>query len=56
MYNFFKNLFIIFASFTISFVLLGSYILFTSIYVIAYFIRIIKKTIKTTTHATKSIF
>jgi hypothetical protein len=56
MYNFFKKLFIFFASFTICFVLLGAYISYSFIYAITFLIRKFKKTIKNTINATKSIF
>jgi hypothetical protein len=56
MYNFLKNLVIIFSSFTICFVLLCAYTFQLILYIIFYTIRIFKKTIKNTINATKSIF
>jgi len=55
MYNFFKNIVIIFVSLTIFFVILGAYIFYALLYIIAFIIRYIKKTIKNTKNATKSI-
>lgn len=55
MYNFLKNIVIIFVSLTIFFVILGAYIFYALLYIIAFIIRYIKKTIKNTKNATKSI-
>jgi hypothetical protein len=55
MYSFFKNIILFFVSFAFCLVILLSYAICITIYVLAYFIRTIKKTIKHKKNATKPI-
>lgn len=55
MYNFFKNIIIFCVSFAFCLVILVSYSLYITLYVMGYVIRTIKKHIKTTKYATKPI-